>query len=35
MPTQNYEREGKRGQMKKRSLWQRITGRNKDSEKSE
>ena len=35
IPTQNYEREGKRGQKKKRSLWQRITGRNKGSEKSE
>jgi len=35
MPTQNYERQGKRGQKKKRSLWQRMTGRNKDSEKSE
>ena len=35
MPTQNYERQGKRVQKKKRSLWQRMTGRNKDSEKSE
>ena len=35
MPTQNYERQGKRGQKKKRSLWQRMTGRNKDSQKSE
>ncbi|MDC0186160.1 hypothetical protein OAK03_04930 [Gammaproteobacteria bacterium] len=35
MPTQNYERQGKRGQKKKRSLWQRMIGRNKDSEKTE
>ena len=35
LPTQNYERQGKRVQKKKRSLWQRMTGRNKDSEKSE
>ena len=35
MPTQNYERQGKRVQKKKRSLWQRMTGRNKDSEKPE
>ncbi|MDG2435368.1 MAG: hypothetical protein P8M55_07020, partial [Gammaproteobacteria bacterium] len=34
LPTQNYERKSKTGQKKKRSFWQRITGRNKDSEKS-
>tara|TARA_B110000438_G_scaffold301533_1_gene356679 strand:+ start:3319 stop:3858 length:540 start_codon:yes stop_codon:yes gene_type:complete len=35
MPTQNYERDGKSGQKKKRSFWQRITGQNKESSKSE
>ena len=34
LPTQNYERKSKTGQKKKRSFWQRITGQNKDSEKS-